>query len=163
VTDVVAAGNVGLWKLVFRTNVPAPQLVLYLTPDKNHLVPGIMDLTVDPAITQEKLRKELNAKLASGAQLVSTDSSAITTMVVFSDFQCPYCKTFAEIMHQLTPQERSQVKLIYRQLPLNIHAWATDAAQRTSCVALQDRPSFLEITRLLVRPPTRANQRELRL
>ena len=133
-------------KLVFRASAPLPSLVLYLTPDKNHLVSGIMDLTVDPAITQDNMRKELAAKLAYGAQLVSTDNNAITTIVVFSDFECPYCKTFAEISHQLTPEERARVKFIYRQLPLK-HSRLGGRRRATDLLRCTTRSTFiLEVT-----------------
>jgi protein-disulfide isomerase len=129
-------------KLVFRASVPAPLLTLYLTPDGKHLVSGLMDLTVDPAIAQRKMREELADKLASGAVLTSGDEKAPAKMVVFSDFQCPYCKKFASIINELTPEERVQLQTIYRQLPLNIHPWARDAAALSTCVALQDKNGF---------------------
>jgi protein-disulfide isomerase len=59
--------------------------------------------------------------------------------MVFSDFQCPYCKRFSEIMHQLTAGERPELQIIYRHRPLSIHGWARDAAELTDCVALQDK------------------------
>lgn len=129
-------------ELVFRASVPAPLLTLYLTPDGEHLVSGVMDLTVQPAIAQRKMRQQLAEKLSSGAWIVSGENGSAIKMVVFSDFQCPYFKRFAEIVLQLTPEERSKLQIIYRQLPLNIHPWARDAAALTTCVALQDESAF---------------------
>jgi len=132
-------------KLVFRASMRAPLLTLYLTPDGKHLVSGVMDLTVDPAVAQRKMRQELAATLASGAWLIRGDEEAPLKIVVFSDFECPYCKRFAEIVQQLTPEERSQLQIIYRQLPLNIHPWARDAAALSTCVALQDKEAFWKL------------------
>lgn len=129
-------------KLVFRSSVPAPLLVLYLTPDGKHLVSGVMDLTVDPSATKRKMRQELNARLVSGAILISPRNAAPVKVVVFSDFECPYCKRFAEIFDGLTAEERSQVQLISRQFPLDTHPWAREAASLTECVALQKPAAF---------------------
>ena len=49
-------------KLVFRASVPSPLLTLYLTPDGKHLVSGVMDLGIDPAVAQHKRQAELDAR-----------------------------------------------------------------------------------------------------
>jgi protein-disulfide isomerase len=132
-------------KLVFRANVPAPLLTLYLAPDGKHLVSGVMDLGVDPSITHHKNQEQLNAQLTANALLTSPESTAPIKVVVFSDFQCPYCKRFSNIVHQLTAEERARVQIIYRQFPLSIHPWARDAAEITECVALQDKSAFWKL------------------
>ncbi len=77
-------------------------------------------------------------------------------MVVFSDFQCPYCRRFAGFLNDLTPEERQKLQITYRQLPLNIHSWAQDAAALSACVALQDNAAFWKLHDFLF-----ANQQEL--
>ena len=132
-------------KLIFRASVPAPPLVLYLTPDKTRLVSGVMDLAVDPAISQKKSRDDLAGRLVSGALLTTGPNSAPVKLVVFSDFECPYCKQFANILAALRPEERAQIEIVYRQFPLNIHVWASDAAQISTCVALQNQNAFWKL------------------
>jgi len=132
-------------KVVFHASVPAPELVMYLTPDKERLVVGVMDLTVDPSTAQRKMRQEMANRLMSGAWLVLGEDAAAVKMVVFSDFQCPYCKMFSSMVNKLTREEQEQVQIIYRQLPLNIHSWARDAAALTTCVALEDKAAFWKL------------------
>jgi protein-disulfide isomerase len=132
-------------KLVFRASIPAPLLTLYLAPDGKHLVSGVMDLRVDPAVTQRNNQEQLNAQLTSNALLVSPESNAPVKLVVFSDFQCPYCKRFSEFVHQLTAGERAKIQIIYRQRPLSIHTWARDAAELTECAALQNKGAFWKL------------------
>jgi protein-disulfide isomerase len=91
------------------------------------------------------MRQEFANKLGSGAWLISGDEKASVKMVVFSDFQCPYCKRFSSVLNELTGEERAQVQVIYRQLPLNIHSWARDAAALTICVALEDKSVFWKL------------------
>ncbi|MGH9653060.1 MAG: thioredoxin domain-containing protein [Bryobacteraceae bacterium] len=143
-------------KLIFRANFPAPLLMLYLTPDGKHLVSELMDLRVDPAVAQQRIQEQLNARLVSGALLTSGKNTAPFTLVVFSDFECPYCRRFAEIFNRLTPQERSRVRIVYRQFPLKMHPWARDAAELTDCVALQNKGAFWKLHNFIF-----ANQQEI--
>ncbi len=129
-------------KLVFRASTPAPLLTLYLTPDGKHLVSGVMDLTIDPAVARRQKQEEVEALLTNGALLTSSETTAPLKLVIFTDFQCPYCRRFAGFLNELTPDERSKLQLTYRQFPLNMHSWAQDAAALAACVAMQDRPAF---------------------
>ena len=104
-----------------------------------------MDLTVDPAVAQRMKQEEVEALLSSGALLTYGESNAPVKMTVFSDFQCPYCKRLASFVNELTPDERRKVQITYRQLPLNIHSWAQDAAALSACVALQDKAAFWKL------------------
>lgn len=132
-------------KLVFRASLPAPLLTLYLTPDGKHLVSNVMDLSIDPVVAERQKQKEFEELLTAGALLTSTNSSVPARLVVFSDFQCPYCKRFAEFMNRLSAEERAKLQVTYRQLPLNIHAWAQDAAAVSACAALQDKGAFWKL------------------
>ena len=132
-------------KLVFRASVPAPLLTLYVTPDGKHLVTGVMDLSIDPAVARRQKQGELQKQLTAGALLHSGLSSAASHLVVFSDFQCPYCKRFAGFLNELTADERANLQITYRQLPLNIHSWARDAAALGACVAIQDKSAFWKV------------------
>jgi protein-disulfide isomerase len=143
--DASTVGSACYTKLSFRASAPAPLLTLYLTPDREHLVSALMDLAVDPIVTQRKRQKDLADKLGSGALLVSGEPLAQVKMVVFSDFQCPYCKKFAKVVDELTPEERAGLEIIYRQLPLKIHSWASDAAELSTCVALQNNEAFWKL------------------
>ncbi|MBV9081781.1 MAG: DsbA family protein [Acidobacteriaceae bacterium] len=132
-------------KLEFRASVPAPLLTLYLAPDRKHLAAGFMDMTVDPVVTRRRQEEDVANRLSKDALLTSGPADARVQLTVFSDFQCPYCKEFAELMRQLTADERASARVIYRQLPLNIHPWAQDAAELSECVALQNKAAFWKL------------------
>jgi len=68
--------------------------------------------------------------------------SAPVVMIVFSDFQCPFCGRFARDV--LPDLERDyiatgRVLLAFRHLPLQNHQYATGAAQAAECAGGQDR------------------------
>lgn len=59
-------------------------------------------------------------------------------IIEYSDFDCDYCKSFHQIMHQIVANEGADGKVawIYRQFPLTeIHPNAMKHAQAAECVA----------------------------
>lgn len=74
---------------------------------------------------------------------------APVTVVVFSDFQCPYCAQFAlGTMPQLEGLiATGQVRFVYKHFPLATHAQAPLAAQAAACA--QDQGRFWEYHDLL--------------
>ncbi|NTV30522.1 thioredoxin domain-containing protein [candidate division WWE3 bacterium] len=62
------------------------------------------------------------------------NSNATTTIVEFSDFQCPSCKAAQPIVDKFMSDYRDQVKLVFRHFPLPQHqnsnaaAYAAEAA-----------------------------------
>lgn len=57
---------------------------------------------------------------------------APVTVVVFSDFECPYCRRFAETIDSLH-QGHPEVHIVERHFPLEIHFAAFDAALAAEC------------------------------
>jgi len=72
------------------------------------------------------------------------DDAAIT-VVDFSDFQCPYCASFA---NQTYPQIKSdyidngKVRFVFKELPLDFHPYAQKAAEAALCA--RDQGKYLE-------------------
>ncbi len=62
---------------------------------------------------------------------------AKVTLVEFSDFQCPYCRQAQAVIKEIVAAYRSNVKLIFKNLPLNIHEHAASAARGGFCAAEQ--------------------------
>jgi protein-disulfide isomerase len=64
-------------------------------------------------------------------------ADAKVTMVVFSDFQCPYCREFARTIRETLPQKYPKdVRVIFEDFPIeSIHPWAEGAAEAARCVA----------------------------
>ena len=77
-----------------------------------------------------------------GAQ-IKGDPNAPITVVVYSDFECPFCGRFAtEIMPDLDKDyiETGKVKLAFRNVPLdNVHKQAVAAAIYTVCAGEQGK------------------------
>lgn len=63
-------------------------------------------------------------------------------VVVFSDFQCPYCKSFFTTLQAAIKKYQDKVEFVFKDLPLSIHPQAGDAALAASCA--QDQGKFWE-------------------
>lgn len=50
------------------------------------------------------------------------------TIAVFSDFQCPYCGKITPLLEQVLRQNEEKVKIVFKNLPLQIHDMAQPAA-----------------------------------
>jgi protein-disulfide isomerase len=63
----------------------------------------------------------------AGAPVIGP-ANAPLTLIEFSDFQCPYCVKAVPQLHALLKAYPTQVKLIFKEYPLEIHSQAAFAA-----------------------------------
>ena len=73
---------------------------------------------------------------------IGSEESQVT-VVEYSDFQCPYCKSFHATVKQVIEAYGDQVLYVYKHFPLeSIHPQATNAAVASECANDQDK--FME-------------------
>lgn len=77
-----------------------------------------------------------------------TNASASATLVEYSDFQCPACASYQELVRQLKKDLGSKVNIVYRHFPLRqIHKNAQLAGQAAEAANMQGK--FWEMHDLL--------------
>jgi len=65
-------------------------------------------------------------------------ADALVTIIEAGDFQCPYCKNQAAVLHQLAADYPTDLRLFFAHLPLvEIHERALPAAVAAECAAAQ--------------------------
>jgi protein-disulfide isomerase len=125
-------------------------LTLFLTPDHRYLLREMMDTALDPEAEQMNAAKETEGKLLTGSFAQDGLTNAPNTIVIFSDFQCPYCKNAAKLLReQFMPAEGETVRLVFRNFPLGMHKWSEAAAEAASCARNQSDSAFWELHDLI--------------
>jgi len=83
--------------------------------------------------------KYLATPKINDADAVTGTKEAKVKVVVFSDFQCPYCKLFHKVMQEAIKNYGNRVVFDYKFLPLEIHPQANSAALAGACALEQEK------------------------
>jgi protein-disulfide isomerase len=114
------------------------EVTLYVTKDGSRILQGnAYDVNFNP------FKKDLDKLKTSFQPSVGTPGATVV-VVLFSDFQCPYCKGEAQMLRQnLIANYPTQVRLYFIDFPLEqLHPWAKAAAIAGRCVFHQDPAAF---------------------
>ncbi len=65
--------------------------------------------------------------------------NARLTIVEFSDFECPYCAQYSQILGVLTSEYPNDLAVVYRHFPLPTHAGSVSAARASEAAANQGK------------------------
>jgi protein-disulfide isomerase len=75
---------------------------------------------------------------------IQGDKNAKVTLVLYSDFQCPYCSKINPTIEQVMKDYGNKVRLVFRHFPLtSIHENAQKAAEASECAS--DQGKFWEM------------------
>ena len=87
-------------------------------------------------------KPKANVKVEAGNAPVEGGENAKVTMVVFSDFQCPFCSKGGIVMNEVKKKYGSKIKIAFKHFPLPMHSDAIPASQASMCVYEQDKGKF---------------------
>ena len=88
-------------------------------------------------------------------------ASAPVLLILFSDFECPYCGEMSDTLREVVKQYGKSVRLVYRNMPLSsIHPQARQAAAAGLCAAAQGR--FWEMHDRMYQDQTRLAEKGLK-
>jgi protein-disulfide isomerase len=114
------------------------EVLLYVTKDGAKILQGnVYDVNFNP------FKQDLD-KLQTAFQPSLGTAGATVVLVLFSDFECPYCKQEAQMLRQnLLTNYPTQVHLYFIDFPLEqVHPWAKAAAMAGRCVFRQSPEAF---------------------
>jgi protein-disulfide isomerase len=91
---------------------------------------------------------------AHGAKTIPLEGSpsrgpedAAVVIVEFADFECPYCQRIAPLLDQLFDKHKTEVRMVYKFMPLPMHPRGEPAAR--AAIAAQNQGKFWEMDRAL--------------
>jgi protein-disulfide isomerase len=115
----------------------------YISRDGKYLLQGnLQDLNRDP-LAEVRDHLQINDAPSLG------DPKAPVTLVEFSDFQCPVCRTLHDVLRGLLPKYPG-VRVVFKDFPLDqIHPWARTAAIAGRCAYQQDPKAFWKMYDLI--------------
>lgn len=112
--------------------------VYYVSKDGQKILRGEVYDVKDTPFRQDldKLKTEFQPSLGTAGAPVS--------IVMFSDFQCPFCKEEAKLIRQnLISAYPKEVRLYFKDFPLEqIHPWAKTASIAGRCIFRQNPAAF---------------------
>ena len=140
IADPVDSGVPGFKQVKVRAslnNASEEREFLVSNDGRKLLVAQVYDFASNP------FQPELD-KLSAGTAPALGTPGAPVVIVMFSDFQCGFCREEAKMLREsLLKEFPTQVRLYFKDFPLtSIHDWAKTAAVAGRCVAAQDSAKF---------------------
>jgi protein-disulfide isomerase len=99
------------------------------------------DLSEDPyAKVMSKI--DLSGRPVRGAE------NAVVTMVVYDDYQCPFCaRMYVNLVNEVVNHHRDRVRIVIKDFPiLDAHPWAMRAAIDSQCLAQQSAAAYWDFS-----------------
>ena len=145
-----------------------PDVLLVVGPPKETAVEGLLETTIDLTIADNKqavkfyvskdgkflfrgemsdLTKDPLAESRAQIQMKDAPSlgepTAAVTLVEYSDFECPVCRSLHDVLRGLLPNYVGKVRVVFKDFPLEqLHPWARTAAIAGRCAYLQNLQAF---------------------
>lgn len=133
-------------------NEPTTPEGIVVNQPSGGFVPNMAGVTTECNL--KKIIPEIPANQIPPVPLASEDDwvlgslDAETSIIAYSDFQCPYCAVAAPQLEQFQADHADRVNLVFRHLPLiSIHPIAMSAHQASEAAGLQGK--FFEMHDIL--------------
>jgi protein-disulfide isomerase len=125
-------------KVAASAGAATQEETFYVSKDGQKIVRGVVfDVANNPFKPElDKLKTQFEPSFGT--------PGATVVVVVFSDFQCPYCRDEAKMLREnILSAYPKQVRVYFKEFPLDaIHPWARMAAIAGRCVFRQNAASF---------------------
>jgi protein-disulfide isomerase len=119
-----------------KTGEGSEDAKFYVSKDGKYLIRGdVSELAKDP-LAQNRAMIDLKDAPSLG------DPKAPVTLVEFSDFECPVCRSLHDVMRGML-KNYPQVRVVFKDYPIEVlHPWARTAALAGRCAYQQDPAAF---------------------
>jgi protein-disulfide isomerase len=125
-------------KVIASAGAATQEETFYVSKDGRKILRGLVyDVANNP------FKPELDKLKTQFEPSFGTPGAAVV-VIVFSDFQCPYCREEAKMLRDnIVKTYPKQVRVYFKEYPLDqIHPWARPAAIAGRCIFRQNAASF---------------------
>lgn len=148
----MVTGGMG-YAVLDDAGVIGQQQSLESNTDTNPQPTGNQD-TADQEPTQPDTETVNMDQINMEGEPILGDQNAPVTMVLYEDYQCPFCKRFEQnAMPQIVSNyvDSGQVKVVWKDMPIPQigHDWAEPSAAAMECVYRQDNQAFWDVKNLV--------------
>lgn len=103
---------------------------------------GIFLLTSTEKKNLQVYKLDRRAQIDIKGHPVQGEANAPVTIVVYNDYQCPYCSKLSSLLAQVMSKNKGKVKLVYKHYPLSFHSAARKAS--AAAIAADEQGMFWE-------------------
>lgn len=90
---------------------------------------------ITPTDIPQQPQQQAKIKPVTSSDHIRGNANAKVSVVVYSDFECPFCQRFHPTTQALLKTYGDKIRLIYRHFPLPFHANAQKEAESSECIA----------------------------
>jgi protein-disulfide isomerase len=117
--------------------------------DKSHTIPFLLSKDGNTIAQLNKFDISRDPKTlvsSAGRPGRGGPETAPVQIVVFDDLECPFCaRMHAQLFPALLKRYGNQVRIVYRDYPIEKHPWAMRAAVDVNCVAAQSPNGYWDL------------------
>jgi cyclophilin family peptidyl-prolyl cis-trans isomerase/protein-disulfide isomerase len=109
------------------------------TPATTAVQETAMECTLFNILPEPRDPASVKLPAINGQDWSRGSENAVLTLLVYSDFQCPYCSLAGRYLKEYENAHPDDVRVIYRHFPLNIHDKSVISARAVEAAGLQGK------------------------
>jgi len=151
-------GNLNIYKIdgTLQGTIPVGKEYNLIHPGPE---PGTIFLGNRQEKTVQILTIDLIQKINIEGSPFKGPQNAPVTLILFTDFQCPYCSQVGPFLEKILKEFPKELKLVYKGFPLRNHQYAIDAAK--AALSAHKMGKFWEFHDLLFKNYSNLNKEKI--